>query len=145
MKSLKNRVRSNKLNVWLILLGVGLLFVVFYYFLGKKFGIRESMTQDKDYYDYENIPDLITMAGKDHARILTLEKKVFGSDYDYKDQDGEFVLNEYLVNSKGKSGKKVKNTKNAKSAKKVKGVNKKMENEDLKSYEVLEDVPIDDS
>ena len=39
-------MRSNKLNVWFILLGVGLLFVVFYYFLGKKFGIREGATID---------------------------------------------------------------------------------------------------
>lgn len=45
MKSLKNRARSNKLNVWFILSGVGLLFVVFYYFLGKKFGLREGATK----------------------------------------------------------------------------------------------------
>jgi hypothetical protein len=47
MKSLKNRARSNKLNVWFILSGVGLAFVVFYYFLGKKFGLREGAESNK--------------------------------------------------------------------------------------------------
>jgi hypothetical protein len=96
MKSLKNRVRSNKLNVWFILLGVGLLFVVFYYFLGKKFGLREgatsnrskkkskSLSKDKrgsterdDDYDYDAIKnslgDLVDIAYLDHKRLLDLE------------------------------------------------------------------------
>jgi len=46
MTSLKNSFakisRINKSNIWFILLGVGLLFIIFYYFLGKKFGIREG-------------------------------------------------------------------------------------------------------
>jgi hypothetical protein len=33
---------SNKSTIWLILLGAGALLIIFYYFLGKKFGIREG-------------------------------------------------------------------------------------------------------
>jgi hypothetical protein len=59
------------LNVWFILLGVGLLFVVFYYFLGKKFGIREGATFPADNY----IPNLKDIKD-DHEKILDLEKKI---------------------------------------------------------------------
>ena len=59
-------MRSNKLNVWLILLGVSLLFFVFYYFLGKKFGIREGAAPQRkgkktSSTSSENIPELNTV------------------------------------------------------------------------------------
>ena len=116
MKSLKNRARSNKLNVWFILSGVGLLFVVFYYFLGKKFGLREgakakkatktkktktapsskkidkggSTKGDEDAYDYDVIKnsfgDFVDLAYEDHQRLLELEDKI-GLDDDVIETD----------------------------------------------------------
>jgi hypothetical protein len=76
------------LNVWFILLGVGLLFVVFYYFLGKKFGIREGAT----------VPDIENRISKlEHAVGILMMKK--GKELKSPERRGG-------VNTKKKFGKK---------------------------------------
>lgn len=138
MKSLKNRARSNKLNVWFILLGVGVLFVVFYYFLGKKFGIRESMTpgtgkkgktttydetDGDEHYDYNKISDLQKMAQVDHGRILDLETTVFGANKipegnAYTEDTGKNTNGNAKGNAKGKAKAKGKGKGKGKTANK---------------------------
>jgi hypothetical protein len=52
MKSIKKSFskisHSNKSNTWFIILAVGALFVVLYYFLGKRFGLREGQETSTD-------------------------------------------------------------------------------------------------
>ena len=52
MKSIKKSFskisHSNKSNTWFIILAVGALFVVLYYFLGKRFGLREGQETSSD-------------------------------------------------------------------------------------------------